>query len=108
MFHLLKGFFTEREKHHPCNRHLDETAGLRAELHRMYDQKRALQNHAARLEAENQRLKEVNASLRLHQKDSLIEELADRLLQRKTSRETPQITLPCPHHASAEICFAAG
>ena len=107
MFHQIKRVFAQRDEHQPCGLHRQESAGLRAELHQMFDEKRALQNHAARLEAENRRLTDANTSLRLHQKDSLIEELADRLLEHKSLSEYPHVTLPCPHHVSAEISFAA-
>ena len=106
MFDFLKRALTPPEQHDACEMHRNEGAALRAEMHQLYDRNRQMQNQLSRLQAENQRLSQANTALRMSQKDSLIEELADRLLTRKAVREAPTLTIPCRHHRSAEISFA--
>lgn len=107
MFDFLKRALTPPEKHQACETHRNESATLRAEMHQLYDRNRQLHNGLARLEAENLRLSRANTALRLCQKDSRIEELADRLITSKADREAPAFTIPCRHHRSADISFAA-
>ena len=106
MFDFLKRALTPPEQHEACETHRYESAALRAEMHQLYDRNRQMQNQLSQLQAENLRLSQANTALRMSQKDSLIEELADRLLEHKATREAPALTIPCPHHRSAEITFA--
>ena len=80
-------------------------ADLLAQLHAAYDREQARLAEIARLECETGRLQRENEVLRISQKDSVIEELADRLLESKERRERP-VALPCSVHRRAKIAFA--
>lgn len=107
MFHVFARILSAPDPHQPCNLHRQESAKLRAELHQSYDRERQQQNAIARLEAETRRLQKVNHTLQLSQQHAIIEDLADRILERKLQRETPAVSLPCPHHQTAGLTFAA-
>ena len=107
MFQTLSRLMKRPDPHEPCATHKDESARLRVDSHQLYDQNRELNNDLARLQAENNRLTQANTALSLNQKDSLIQELADRLLTKKARTETPELVLPCTHHREAHISFAA-
>ena len=107
MFHTLKRIFSAPDPHGPCDIHRQESARLLAELHHSYDREREQRNAVTQLEAENLRLQQDNQTLRLSQQQAVIENLADRILEQKLQRETPALTLPCPHHRTAGLTFAA-
>ena len=105
MLNFFQYKLTAPQKPDPCEPYRIQTADLRVQLHQSYDREK-LQNYTiAQLQADNQRLSHENANLRFAQQESLLEELADRLLDRKSRKETPSVTLPCPHHQQVHLSF---
>lgn len=102
---LIRCLLKPQDPHQTCSLHHDESAQLRAELHECYDRNRQLSNSVARLQAENGRLADQNHDLRLSQKQKIIEELAERIIERKARAEAPVVILPCPQHRRAELTF---
>lgn len=95
-----------KDEHAPCELHRNEAAGLRSQMHDMYDDIRQLRNSLNQALAEKARLKTENTVLRTSQQENLIQELADRIIQQKMDAETPTVALPCTQHHQAAITFA--
>ena len=95
-----------KDEHAPCELHRNEAAGLRSQMHDMYDDIRQLRNSLNQALAEKARLKTENTVLSTGQQENLIQELADRIIQQKMDAETPAVALPCTQHHQAAITFA--
>ena len=107
MFQWLTSMLRDHEDHEPCQMHQEESAGLRSQLHGYHDRQNLLGNTIAQLRADNQRLIQENHTLRHSQQQDIIADLADRIIEQKLRRETPSVSLPCPHHSTAGITFMA-
>ena len=46
-----------------------------------------------------------NSILHLSQQQEIVEELANRLIDRKRQSEPPAMTIPCPHQEDAHLSF---
>ena len=106
MIQWLRILLTEKDRHQPCDKHRDEAADLRSQLHQAYDQRKLQGYTIAQLQADNRRLLQDNHNLRRTQQEHIIGELADRIIEQKLVRETPELVLPCPQHRSAGMTFA--
>lgn len=105
MLQLLSRFLTRPDRHQTCDQHRNESAGLRAELHASYDRELKHRNDIARLQAENTRLTQANCTLRINQKDHMIQELVTRALAERLHLANPPLTIPCRHHLAAGMTY---
>ena len=105
MLNFLRTKFSANTQPDPYDEYRIQSADLRVQLHQSYDREKLQKYTIAQLQAENHRLAQENTSLRLSQQQAVVEELADRLLDRKSHNETPSVTIPCSQHQQAHFSF---